>query len=153
MLELTKGSRLADRYTLEWPLGRGGEASTWLARDRMTNASVALKVVPARLAGRLRDEWQANLRLMHAHIVRVFEFHEDQGAAFYSMQYVDGADLSALTGQPLSEHEGTGGWRYPTQQQDARDGDCRGDTHQGGNQPEQAPAQGGSVVRGGSAHH
>ena len=103
MLQLTKGSRLADRYTLERPLGRGGEASTWLARDRMTNASVALKVVPARLAGRLRDEWQANLRLMHAHIVRVFEFHEDQGAAFYSMQYVDGADLSALTGQPLSD--------------------------------------------------
>ena len=96
MLELTKGSRLADRYTLERPLGRGGEASTWLARDRMTKASVALKIVSAPLSARLRDEWQANLRLMHAHIVRVFEFHEDQGAAFYSMQYVDGADLSAL---------------------------------------------------------
>ena len=103
MLELTKGSRLADRYTLERPLGRGGEAHTWLARDRMTNAAVALKIVSAPLAGRLRDEWQANLRLMHAHIVRVFEFHEDQGAAFYSMQYVDGADLSALAGQPLSD--------------------------------------------------
>ena len=103
MLELAKGSRLADRYTLERPLGRGGEARTWLARDRMTNAAVALKIVSAPLAGRLRDEWQANLRLMHAHIVRVFEFHEDQGAAFYSMQYVDGADLSALAGQPLSD--------------------------------------------------
>lgn len=103
MLELTKGSRLADRYTLERSLGRGGEAQTWVARDRMTNASVALKIVPASLAGRLRDEWQANLRLMHAHIVRVFEFHEDQGAAFYSMQYVDGADLSALAGHALSD--------------------------------------------------
>jgi GNAT superfamily N-acetyltransferase len=40
---------------------------------------------------------------MHAHIVRVFEFHEDQGAAFYSMQYVDGADLSVLAGQPPSD--------------------------------------------------
>ena len=103
MLELNKGSRLADRYTLERPLGRGGEAITWLARDRMTSASVALKIVPANMTARLRDEWQANLRLMHAHIVRVFEFHEDQGAAFYSMQYVDGADLSALAGQPLSD--------------------------------------------------
>jgi tetratricopeptide (TPR) repeat protein len=103
MLELTKGSRLADRYTLERPLGRGGEAATWLARDRMTNAAVALKIVPVPSAARLRDEWQANLRLMHAHIVRVFEFHEDQGAAFYSMQYVDGADFSALAGQPLSD--------------------------------------------------
>jgi serine/threonine protein kinase len=69
----------------------------------MTSAAVALKIVPAPLAGRLRDEWQANLRLMHAHIVRVFEFHEDQGAAFYSMQHVDGADISALAGQPLSD--------------------------------------------------
>lgn len=103
MLELTKGSRLADRYTLERPLGRGGEAQTWLARDRMTKAAVALKIVPDRLAGRLRDEWQTNLRLMHAHIVRVFEFHEDQGAAFYSMQFVDGADLTALGGHALSD--------------------------------------------------
>ena len=35
--------------------------------------------------------------------MRVFEFHEDQGAAFYSMQYVDGAELSAIAGQPLSD--------------------------------------------------
>ena len=105
MLELDKGTRLAERYTLERPLGRGGEAETWLARDRLTRASVALKLVAA--AGdageRLRQEWQTNLRLMHAHIVRVFEFHEDQGLAFYSLQYIDGADLGALTAQPLVE--------------------------------------------------
>ena len=104
MLELSKGAQLADRYTLERALGKGGEAETWLARDRMTRASVALKIVPAGTAGkRLRDEWQTNLRLMHAHIVRVFEFHEDQGAAFYSLQYVAGADLSALAAKPLTD--------------------------------------------------
>ncbi len=103
MHDLTKGTRLAERYTLEHRLGQGGEAETWLARDRMTNARVALKIVSGsqRAAGRLRDEWQANLRLMHAHILRVFEFHEDEGLAFYSMQYVDGPDLGALTGQTL----------------------------------------------------
>jgi hypothetical protein len=104
MLELSKGTQLADRYTLERSLGKGGEAETWLARDRMTRASVALKIVPAGAAGkRLRDEWQTNLRLMHAHIVRVFEFHEDQGAAFYSLQYVAGAGLGVLTAKPLTE--------------------------------------------------
>ncbi|MEJ2297625.1 MAG: protein kinase [Woeseiaceae bacterium] len=103
MVELTKGTRLAERYTLERPLGRGGEAVTWLAKDRMTSAAVALKIVPASAAGRLRDEWQANLRLMHAHIVRVFEFHEDQGCAFYSLQYVDGGDLGAITGHALED--------------------------------------------------
>lgn len=104
MLNLSKGTQLADRYTLERSLGKGGEAETWLARDRMTRASVALKIVPAGTAGkRLRDEWQTNLRLMHAHIVRVFEFHEDQGAAFYSLQYVAGVGLGALTAKPLTE--------------------------------------------------
>jgi len=103
MSELTKGIRLADRYTLERPLGRGGEAETWLASDRLTRASVALKIVPAAGAGRLRDEWQANLRLMHAHIVRVFEFHEDQGFAFYSLQFIDGADIGAIAGKGLEE--------------------------------------------------
>ena len=103
MLELTKGSRLADRYTLERSLGRGGEAVTWLARDRMTKAAVALKIVPQAAGERLRDEWQMNLRLMHAHIVRVFEFHEDQGVAFYSQQYIDGGDLGALGGKSLDK--------------------------------------------------
>jgi len=105
MLELSKGAQLAERYTLERPLGRGGEAATWLARDRLTRASVALKIVPAagEACERLRQEWQTNLRLMHAHIVRVFEFHEVEGVAFYSLQFVPGADLSALTTKPLSE--------------------------------------------------
>ncbi|MDJ0749778.1 MAG: protein kinase [Woeseiaceae bacterium] len=105
MHDLTKGTRLAERYTLEHRLGQGGEAETWLARDRMTNARVALKVVSGsqRASGRLRDEWQASLRLMHAHILRVFEFHEDAGLAFYSMQYVDGPNLGALTGQTLED--------------------------------------------------
>ncbi len=105
MQDLTKGTRLAERYTLERQLGKGGQAETWLARDRMTNARVALKIVAAsdRATARLRDEWQANLRLMHAHIVRVFEFHEDKDLAFYSLQYVDGPDLRALTGRTLEE--------------------------------------------------
>ena len=105
MLELSKGTQLAERYTLERLLGGGGEAATWLAKDRLTRASVALKIVPATgvASERLRQEWQTNLRLMHAHIVRVFEFHEDQGAAFYSLQYVDGADLGALAAKPLTE--------------------------------------------------
>ncbi len=104
MLELSKGTRLADRYTLERPLGGGGEAEAWLATDRLTRAAVALKMVGAggNASKRLRHEWQTNLRLMHAHIVRVFEFHEDRGAAFYSLQFIDGSDISVLSGQTLA---------------------------------------------------
>lgn len=103
MLELRKGSVLADRYTLDRQLGGGGEAETWLARDQLTAASVALKIVRggASSAARLRQEWQTNLRLLHAHIVRAFEFHEDDDVAFYSLQYVDGPDISAVAGSSL----------------------------------------------------
>ncbi len=105
MLELSKGTQLAERYTLERPLGGGGEARTWLASDRLTRASVALKIVAAggNASERLRLEWQTNLRLMHAHVVRVFEFHEDRGVAFYSLQFVDGTDLGALSGRSLED--------------------------------------------------
>ncbi|MEL7187548.1 MAG: hypothetical protein AAFN50_14130, partial [Pseudomonadota bacterium] len=92
MLELNTGKQLAKRYVLVRPLGGGGEAETWLAKDRMTSAQVALKLVPPEHAERLRSEWQASIRLMHAHIVRVFEFHADDEVAFYSQQFVDGPD-------------------------------------------------------------
>ena len=101
MLELSKGTLLAERYTLDRRLGGGGEAQTWLAKDRLTGASVALKIAGAESGApeRLRAEWQTNIRLMHAHIARVFEFHGDAENAFYAQQYIDGPDLSALGGK------------------------------------------------------
>lgn len=105
MPQLSKGTQLADRYTLDRHLGGGGEAETWLANDRLTGAAVALKIVrkDSGAAERLREEWQTNIRLMHAHIARVFEFHSDADHAFYSQQYIDGPDLGALAGEPLQQ--------------------------------------------------
>ncbi len=102
MRDLKQGTELANRYTLVRKLGAGGAAETWLASDKLTRASVALKIlVSDRLApASFRKEWQTSIRLMHAHIVRVFEYHESSEAPFYSLQYVDGPDLSVLSGAP-----------------------------------------------------
>ena len=102
--DLQKAAELANRYTLVRKLGGGGAAQTWLATDRMTRAQVALKILTDdRLTAEdLRQEWQTSIRLMHAHIVRVFEFHDDENP-FYSLQFVDGPDIGALSGAPL-EH-------------------------------------------------
>ncbi|MGB5449892.1 MAG: protein kinase [Woeseiaceae bacterium] len=105
MPRLSKGTLLADRYTLDRHLGGGGEAETWLAKDRLTSAAVALKIAGQQsgAADRLREEWQTNIRLMHAHIVRVFEFHGDADRAFYSQQHIDGPDLSELAGKAVPQ--------------------------------------------------
>ncbi|MEX2258103.1 MAG: protein kinase [Woeseia sp.] len=107
MRVLNEGTRLADRYTLIRRLGRGGMSETWLANDRQTGGRVALKFLQAELAtdSRRRDqfhaEWRLASRLMHAHIVRVFEYHEDEDGPYFSLQYLDGPPISDLTGQPL----------------------------------------------------
>ncbi len=103
MRELKSGAQLAKRYTLVRKLGAGGGAETWLASDKVTGASVALKTlvdesVPAQT---LKREWQLSIRLVHAHIRRVFEFHDvdadGKHGAFYSMQYIDGPDFAVLS--------------------------------------------------------
>lgn len=102
---LQQGAQLANRYTLRRELGRGADSVTWLADDRMTRASVALKVLDSdRLtADALRAEWQIGLRLMHAHIGRAFEYHQDGAHSFYSMQFIDGPDASVLSGASAAD--------------------------------------------------
>ena len=104
MHDLIAGNQLASRYTLVRKLGTGGAAEIWVATDRLTRASVALKIIAsAKFSGELlRQEWKTSIRLMHAHIVRVFEFHDEPDGAFYSLQFVDGPSLNILSGAPLS---------------------------------------------------
>ena len=105
MQDLSKGNELANRFTLVRKLGAGGAAETWLASDRLTRASVALKILSSNriTAAEFHKEWQTSIRLMHAHIVRVFEFNDDPEGAFYSLQFIDGPDIGALSGKP-AEH-------------------------------------------------
>jgi len=100
MLELKKGAQLADRYTLVRRLGGDGDAHTWLARDRLTSASVALKITAGDpdSTEKLHAEWQVSIRLMHAHIVRAFEFHAEPDVAIFSQQFIDGSNFGVLTG-------------------------------------------------------
>lgn len=106
MQELSQGTRLVERYALIKKIGEGGMAELWLARDDRADATVTLKFLKASLletAGQrelFRKEWQVSSRLMHAHIARVFEYH-DEARPFYAMQHIDGPDIGDLGGQPL----------------------------------------------------
>lgn len=109
MRVLKEGTRPADRYTLIRRLGAGGMSEVWLGRDRQSESSVALKFLSPELSSNpaYRDlfhkEWQTGIRLMHAHIARVFEFHDDPDGPFYSQQYIAGPDIGVVAGRPVHE--------------------------------------------------
>ena len=85
------------------PLGEGGMAFVWLARDMKLDLLVALKFLNKDLTkntrsfARFKREWEISSNLIHSNIIRVFEFHTDMTfTPFYSMQYIKGPDLSVL---------------------------------------------------------
>ena len=106
---LNEGMRLAGRYTLIRRLGAGGMSEVWLADDSQTQSQVALKFLSGESSANLEHksllnrEWRIGSRLMHANIVRVFEFHDDPDGAYYTLQYVGETSLAALVGESPEE--------------------------------------------------
>jgi eukaryotic-like serine/threonine-protein kinase len=93
---------IAGRYRLERPLGHGGMASVYLARDSELDRDVALKLLADNLGGdeslRKRFVREARLaaRLSHPNVVSVFDAGEDGGRPYIVMEYVDGENLAEL---------------------------------------------------------
>ena len=98
--ELTAGTQLFQRFTLQKVLGRGEMSVVWLAREDQLQRLVALKLVPESprfdplACEDLKHEARQSFPLIHANIVRTFDFIADQGMAAISMEYVDGVPLS-----------------------------------------------------------
>ena len=109
MRELQEAARLASRYLLIRRLGRGGMAEIWLAQDERAGTLVALKFLNADRVGKqasieaFHKEWTIGSRLMHAHIGRVFEYHDEPDGPFYSLQYINGPDIGVLANESLQD--------------------------------------------------
>jgi TolB-like protein len=100
MGELAKDLReaLADRYTIERELGRGGMATVFLARDLRHDRPVALKVLHPELAQalgpeRFQREIRMAARLQHPHILTVLDSGEADGRLWFTMPFVQGESL------------------------------------------------------------
>ena len=97
---LSQGLLLAGRFELVKPLGSGGLAEVWLAKDRVTGTEVAIKALHAHLsrdAGlceRFRREMAVTRALDHAGIVKVFDLHEHGGRPFFAMELLRGRTLA-----------------------------------------------------------
>jgi TolB-like protein len=85
-------------------IGAGGMGEVYRARDTRLGRTVAIKVLPADVAGdaerrdRFLREARASAALSHPNIAALYEIGEDQGHLFLALEYVPGEPLSAVIG-------------------------------------------------------
>jgi predicted Ser/Thr protein kinase len=99
---VTRGTVINDRYEiLEW-LGRGGMGTVYRARDRMLEEEVALKILrkgtgrSGEVTRRFRLEILLARKVAHRNVCRIYEYGEDAGQHYISMELIDGIDLKRL---------------------------------------------------------
>jgi serine/threonine-protein kinase len=92
---------VAEEYTIEGEIGRGGMGVVFAARDLKLKRRVAVKVLPPDLAyrseirTRFMREAQTAARLSHPHIVPIHGVGDNDGLVYFVMGYVDGESLGA----------------------------------------------------------
>ena len=89
-------------HRIERLLGTGGMGQVYLAAEPGSDRPVALKVLPAELAGeerfRARFERESRLAasLSHPHVVPVMGTGEQYGLLWMSLRFIDGPDLASV---------------------------------------------------------
>jgi predicted Ser/Thr protein kinase len=102
---------LSQRYDILAELGRGGMGIVYKARDRETNAIVALKVLRPEIAADTAaiDRFKAELllarKVTHKNVCRIYELLRLGDAAVISMEFIEGESLrqflTRYSGVPL----------------------------------------------------
>jgi serine/threonine protein kinase len=91
---------VAETYTIENEIGRGGMAVVYAARDKKLRRIVALKVLPPDLAfradvrARFVREAQTAARLNHPNIVPIYGVDERDGLVYFAMSLIHGETLA-----------------------------------------------------------
>ncbi len=89
---------LGQRYTVQRPIGQGGMATVYLARDTKHDREVAVKLLKPEIgallgAGRFLHEIKLTSRLQHPHILPLYDSGEADNRIFYVMPFVEGDSL------------------------------------------------------------
>ncbi len=99
--DLAKGSTIAGRYEILEQLGRGGMGEVYRARDTKLDEEMALKLLRPEIASdkimidRFRNELKLARKITHKNVCRMYDFHEEEGTPFITMEYVAGDDLKS----------------------------------------------------------
>ncbi len=89
-------------FLLERELGHGGMGGVYLARDKMLDREVAIKVMlkslgeDPKFVERLQMEAQAAARLNHPNIAQIYSFGTEDGMPYIAMELVSGGSLDKV---------------------------------------------------------
>ena len=92
------GTRLG-HYEIHSRIGAGGMGEVWRAKDTRLNREVAIKVLPASLAGdadrlrRFEQEALATSALNHPNILTIYDIGTYEGGPYIVSELLDGGDL------------------------------------------------------------
>jgi serine/threonine-protein kinase len=102
-----QGDEVAGRYRLDELQGHGPMSEVWRAHDDTLDRTVALKILsPTADLARFRREAQALAGLAHEHIMRLYDYGEDEAGPFMALEWLPGGTLEQrLAGGPLPPAE------------------------------------------------
>jgi WD40 repeat protein/serine/threonine protein kinase len=90
---------MLEHFCILRPLGRGGMAEVYLARDTKLGRKVALKVILPRTLGsqgaidQFLFEARATAKFNHPNIITIYAVGEDQGKPYVALEYLRGQSL------------------------------------------------------------
>lgn len=99
--EFWNSKEIRARYTSVKPLGMGGMGTVYLAKDRVLDKLVAIKVLNASLTSqqsmRFQREGKLSGKLKHENIVSVLDFGvSDKNIPYLVMEYLQGTNLRSI---------------------------------------------------------
>jgi serine/threonine protein kinase len=99
-MSLNRGTKLGPYEILD-PLGAGGMGEVYKARDTRLDRTVAIKVLPAKVAAnaearqRLEREARAVSALSHPHICTLYDIGQQDGLDYLVLEYLEGETLAS----------------------------------------------------------
>ena len=100
--DLATGASFSERYQIIEKLGKGGMGKVYRALDKKLDEEVAIKLLNPEIASdkktleRFSNELKLARKIIHKNVGRMYEFMEEQGTHFITMEYVPGEDLKSF---------------------------------------------------------
>jgi len=115
-MAISKGTKIG-RYQITGPIGRGGMAEVYTARDTRLDTDVAIKFIrtdrfpPDIIRGvvkRFQNEAKKMAQLSHPNIVKVTDYGKYEGTPYLVMDYLPGGTFKQYLGKPVPYQQAAG---------------------------------------------